>query len=292
MEIINIDENIAELESDYGTYWISFAFDESGKISSANIIDFAWTDDDRSVPPSDELILQEAIALIEESISSESQEDEIYGDPEIVRLVVIARKSGAYAVKIEIDLTENERELFCVAEGDSEVLRALVKPLNTLVSSYHRSSKDPDASYLESLIQQLMFRLSVLWTGTKEIERLSSKDSLLDQMQTIEQRTAALWASCLILKCTEAVSNVMLKRLLRDGADSNFYKMRIQERSRLDIDRFRADHPDLYQKYLVSSESEVLSKAINPRVFPLDGTELRGQFQAALEFIGTISANK
>lgn len=289
MEIVDIEDDVAEVETDFGTYWISFAVDDFGKIVDAKIVDFSWADDEYETPPSDELILQEAIAVIEENLSVELDEEEVDSEDELLRLVVVARKNGVYSVKLEIDLIENERELFSIMDGNPRLLRALRKPLNTLVSSYYRSSKKPDIVYLETLLKQLMCALSGLWSGSNQAVNLT-KDNLSYQVPIVEQQTAALWASSLILRCTEAVSNVMLKSLLRDGVESTFYKMRVQQRSRFDAERFRAEHPDLYQKYLIFSETEVLTKAMNAKNFPLDEIKLRQNFEVALNFIGMISS--
>lgn len=289
MEIVDIEDDVAEVETDYGTYWISFTLDDSGKIADAKIVDFTWADDEYEIPPSDELILQEAIAVIEENLSVEVEEEEVDDEQELLQLIVVARKNGAYSVKLEIDITENERELFSIMNGNPRLLRALRKPLNTLVSSYYRSSAKPDIAYLENLIRAIMSSLSGLWFGSKETTDFSI-DNHSFQMQIVEQQTAALWVSSLIFKCTESVSNVMIKNLLRDDVESNFYKMRVQQRSRFDTDRFRAEHPDLYQKYLISSETEVLTKAMNAKNFPLDEIELRKNFEVALNFIGMISS--
>lgn len=288
MEIVDIEDGVAEIETDYGTYWVSFEVDELGKISEAEIVDFLWADDEYEMPPSEDLILQEAVELIEENISVESEIDAVESEQEVSRLVVAGRKNGSFAVKLETDLLEHEREIFTVLNGDASVLRALRKPLNSLVSSYCRSTRVPDPRYLEGLIAQVMSGFASLWGETSAFSDISRARNFSSRLPIIEQQTAALWLSLLILRCIEAVSNVMMKGLLRDGAESNLYRMRIQQRSTFDAARFRGDYPDLYQKYLITAESEVLTKAMTARAFPLDEVVLRRQFDVALELIRTI----
>jgi hypothetical protein len=291
MEIIDIEGNTAEFETDYGVYWVSFDLDSDGRIVNATIADYSPEGSDHAMPPSDELILEEAVSRIEDELERHQYRYGVNANKEVTRLLVVRRQNKAYSVKLEDDLAEDDTELFCVLDGSPQILGALRKPLNTLVSSYYRSSKVPDDEYLESLIKRLLRELSRLWNGSDGAPHLS-KENLPNQLPIIEQQTAALWASTMILTCAEAVSNVMLKGFLREGTESGFYKLRVNQRTRFDTERFRADHPDLYQKYLISSKTEVLTKPMTAKLFPFGEQELREHIDVAFSLIGNISRNK
>lgn len=284
MEIIDINGDVAEIETDYGIYWISFDTNEDGRVASASVVNYSPIDGQLGMPPTDDLIISEAIALIDNEVNQDEAAAGASPEQGQARLFVVRGRNKACSVKLEEDLTESDTKLFHVLDGSPKVVRSLRKPLGTLVTSYYRSSKTPDDEYLQSLLERLLRDVSRLWGGADGAIDFSP----VNQVSVIEHQAAALWASVTLLNCAEALSNAMLKGAIREGAESTFYKMRVQKSSRFNTERFRAEHPDLYQKYLTSSETEVLSRPMNAKTFPFDEHKLREQFDVAFRLIGGI----
>lgn len=313
MDITNITGNVAEIETDYGTYWISFETDGPAKIRNATITDYresepgrvAETEDIDSLPD-EQLIVQHAISLIEEALhvnsdgveddeewDDEEQADDSSNEIEFTRLVVVAKKNPGYVVKLEQDVAQDERILFVITSGDNELLGAMRKPLNTLVSSYCRTSKEPDHVYLENLLGQLMSGISPLWDHESvTANRVAQERKNAEMMPKIERCVASLWASFQVLKCVDAIANIMLKRFLSDSKKSRLFKVSVQARQRLDLVRFKSDYPDLYQQYLMPSTTTVLTKTFNPVIFPLDESQIREQVAAAIQCIDVAASSR
>jgi hypothetical protein len=284
MEIIEIDGDVAEIETDYGVYWISFDINEDGRVANASVVNFSPIDGKNELPPSDELIISEAIALIDDEIGEvKDGVGESLGQDQVC-LFVVRGKNKLCSVKLEEDLTESDTKLFLLLNGNPKVVRALRKPLSSIVASYYKSSKTPDDEYLQSLLERLLREVSRLWSESDDVTDLSRAN----QISVIEHQAAALGASVTLLNCADALLNVILKGLIREGAEPTFYKMRVQRTSRFNTERFRAEHPDLYQKYLTSSETEVLSRPMTAKTFPFDEIKLREQFDKAFSLIGVI----
>lgn len=295
MRPLYVHSDVAEIETDEGIYQIAYESRE-GSVTHARVVDFTPTINGLFTLPSDELVLQEAMALIEDHLSTQEYEfsrgvddDDDHAIFEEVasnesrhsNLVVVAQSSRRRAVKFADEVLDYERLLFTISEGRRDRLIGIRKPLASIVTAYYRSVRRIDDEELRLLLSDVMSEVKAICWDVNSTG--SPKRSYIE----VERRNARLWVQTTILKAVDLMTSSVVKYRMREGDKSVWYNLRTHTRQVFDKERFKLEHPELYEKYLLIHKEEVLTRKSSADSFPLTDNQFTGHAREALGLLHT-----
>lgn len=295
MQPLHIHDNVAEMETDEGIYHIAYESWE-GSVTHARVVDFTPTISGHVTLPSDEIVLQEAMSLIEDHLSRQEYEFsrcvdidddddhailEEFGSDQSrhSNLVVVAQSAKRRAVKFADEVLDNERLLFSTAEGRRDRLNGIRKPLASIVTAYCHSVRRIDDEELRLLLSDVMSEVkAICWD-------MNSEGSPKRPYIELERRNARLWVHTTILKAVDSMTSGVVKYRIQEGDKSVWYNLRTQTRQVFDTTRFKLEHPELYEKYLVIHKNEILTRKSSANSFPLADDQFAGHAREALGLV-------
>lgn len=296
MQITRLNGNVAVIESEFGMYLIRFESDENGNVTNGWVLDFENTDQfnfetdsvDSPMPPSDDVVIQTALSLIEDHLQDLIEANEYdYGSkqstPDLVSVVLVCLTSGKYAIKLSSEDLPDDSYWYILFTGESELAAQLIGPLKSLLRAYTRFTPAADEDFTEKFLSNVIQSIEGLW-GTEDMEHgFTEETPTMQQLSKFEKTGAAIAVALNVLKSAESINNAFLKYSIKSGYDLSWYKLRKQQRRSFDLDRFKADHPDLYAEYVINSEVEYLTKSLSSGHTPIDDSTVRLQINAAVD---------
>ncbi len=295
MQITRLHGNVAEIESEFGTYLIQFESDEEGNVSKGWVLDFENTaqfnfETDSAhlpLPPSDDVVIQTALSLIEDHIQ-DLIEAGVYDNgskqssPELESVVMVCTQSGRFEIMFSTQIPPGSY-WFDLFTGEPALVAQLIGPLKSLLRAYTRFTPTTDEDFAYQYMSNVVRSIVRLWETDLMEHGFAEEIPTMQQLSKLEKTGAAIAVALNVLKSAETINNAFLKYSIKSGYDLSWYKLRKQQRRSFDLDRFKADHPDLYEEYVSNSEVEYLTKILAPKNSPIDDSTVQSQVNAAVD---------
>lgn len=248
MEITGLNGDVAEIESEFGTYLIQFESDDRGNVANGwviafrNSVQFNFETDSAHLPlpPSDDVIIQTALSLIEEYLKDLIDACEYEYGPkepssEYESVVLVCRLSGHYEIKLSSEALPKDSYCYPLFTGEPALSKQLIGPLKSLLRAYTRFTPTTNEDFAVFFLSNVMRAFESLWNTDLMEHGFAEETPTIQELTQLEQTGAAIAVALNVLKSAEIINNTFLKHSLKSGYDLPWYRLRTQQRRSFDL---------------------------------------------------------
>jgi hypothetical protein len=278
-----------------GVYLAQFSLDRSGEVDVecvARFIDEAQLENidfDDFFSPSyvgsrqiiqDYKITSEIESLIFDYTRKSNTTESIHGEELVCIAIYKSIKNNNYKVAISSDDSSVKnysiiKDLFVL---DKSIATTITKSINSVLSLYTKCSSVFEEVNVIRLAERILNEASIA-VGT-----LPSKLNL----DTLDTKTATdgyaeLWMAHEVISAINDCATAIVKEKIKKAADNQhwFYQKTFPRKS-FNLEQFKSDYPELYEKYSTTSEFTYFTKRRKHGEFPLSDDQIMNSLKAGL----------
>jgi hypothetical protein len=299
MELIELESGSAMLADSAGYYLAAYAIDEVNKkvtidevvfsidlealedldSYSVGVVDYSESDVRNIYAPQYSPGHASAIKDVIEDYLFPSKYLEGDEDHEAIKAImaICQSKNGR---KFSCKLFASDKSIETMAEERIHVLfRArpdlllhFLSPLNALLRLYGASTRKPSLGIARRICQRIFE--DAIAAGFIDHELSFTIDLDRSRIRSIEPYIARLWVTANILNKRLQIAEGLLKASISVDESSFWHKVSERTTRRFDVEAFRKDYPELYEKYTSTNKTIYLTKKSSGKYFPISETDL------------------
>jgi hypothetical protein len=169
--------------------------------------------------------------------------------------------------------------------GNPIFLTKLVKPINSVLLMYSKSSKNQSEVVVIRLAQRIVESTKALM-GLIDGDELAWKNIKASDLAFIESAQAKIYVLSTVINAIADATNGLVKDRCQLSNEGAWLKVELRSSKRFNLTKFRDDNPDLYEKYLFESKTPFLVKQGRSKAnFPLSEDSLKAQIGASFKVL-------
>ena len=214
----------------------------------------------------------------------ESRYDDSLDSNELVNLSIYkSNKNNSYKIACTEDEFTLKNFIFIkeIALIEKSIAASISKSINSVLTLYTKSTSHHEEMDVVRLAERIYEEASIA-VGVSSLT--ISLDSL--DIKKATDTYAELWMATEVISSINDCAMAILKEKISRLADEKYwiYKKTFSRKS-FNLESFKSDHPDLYEKYSTTSDFSYFTKRRKSGEFPLSDSQIMHSMKAGLNLL-------